>query len=292
MISYDLAGIMKLRRKMRESLLTDYVRQSLEGQDFREFVSDMGRYLPSTVEYVHLLKSLEHLAGVEITKDVLDEVCWRMAGNVLLLREQAVVPWHKQRAEEWVPVQFIDASRQRSGRKKKGWLFTFQVLAGTPCPVKVQQFWTDRFCGRMAHELGFQWMPSDKSNQVPRAVYQFPTEFLTLRMTICIEPKLCTGEGPGFERTGLPGYLRNWNREQMKYRDRLEEGYECPKGYPDNLFCYRCPVGYKECRAGTHKNTFTSSYCPDCGNAEASFDPDASDQRCLSCHEREVMRRP
>lgn len=291
MVSYDLTRVMLLRRQMRESLMTDYVDKSLESGAFESFVDDVASCLLKKTPRECVFKSLAHLAGEKLTKEVLDDTCWRLAGNLQRLKTRAVVPWHKQRHKEWVPVQFVNAAKKRGGRKKTGWMFTFQVLAGTPCPLTIQQFWTDRFCGRMSHSLGFQWMPSHKSGQQPRGVYQHPTEYVTLRMAVHIEPELCTGAGPDFKKIELPDSLHRWNREQLKYRDRLEEGYECPNKYPDSLPCYRCPIGYVECRAGTHRSTFTYRYCPDCKGDDAAFDPDSSDVKCLSCFEREVMRR-
>jgi len=263
-----------------------------EGEDFEIFVEEVLRWLPKSVSKDCLFESLRHLAGEKLTRELLDETCWRIAGNLDRLKgRMAVFPWSHQPEEEWVPVQILSARRRRGGRGKPGWQFTFHILAGLSCTLKIQKFWSTRFCNFLARDMGFNTRyPSDRSSRVPEYMYLHPTEFINMRLLVLIDPKQSKTE-PVFAQTGITPQLLEWNREQMRYRDRIRPGYVCPRNYPVNVKCYRCPAGYKSCRAGTHKEDYLIDHCEYCGFDDAAYDPDVSTEMCLNCYNHRALKR-
>ena len=289
---YALKSVMDLRTKMREHLVPDYLNKVCEGEKFRIFVDDVAGMLPKSVNKDRVHDSLRHLAGEKLTKKVLDISCWRLAGNISNLKgKEPVGPWTCQPKEEWVPAQIMAACRRRGGKGKLGWYYTFQILAGRSCTMRIQQFWSQRFCGYMARHLGFQmYPPSDRSTRPAERLYRHATEFVTLRLALYIEPKLSRTE-PGFKATDVTPQLLEWNREQLKYRDRVQKGYTCPRGYSAAVKCFQCAAGYSTCRAGTHRADYQVEYCTFCMTDNAPYDPDISTEMCINCYDARAIRR-
>ncbi len=277
---------------MKEHLKFDFRGKAVEGERFDILVDDVADKMPKSIPRSILYESLRHLAGEKLTVELMDETCWRLAGNIpRLLAKRAVTPWNAQPVEEWVPVQVKALRRRRGGKGQPGWQISFQVLAGMSCPMVIQKFWSQRFCGYMAKPLGFRRkLPSEKSGKLPEFLYRHPTEFMTLRLSVLIEPKLSKTE-PDFEKTDVPQSLLDWNREQLKHRDRVQHGYTCPWKFTRVVKCFQCAAGYLSCRAGTHRLDFTQDYCSYCGNDNMAFDADLSEEMCVNCYETRAMKR-
>jgi hypothetical protein len=284
--------ILERRKKFRETLQVDFLDRKCVGEDFDIFVDDMAALLPKDIPREVVYDSLRYLAGVKLALTVLDELCWRMAGNVhRLKRRRTIGPWNKQQIEEWVPAQVITARRARSPRGKPGWSFGLQVMGGTPTGRVIQQFWPGRFCGLMSKHFGFsRWAPSERSAQLPTRLYKHPTEFVTLRLLILVVPELSRAE-PGFEKVEMVPAIKKWNHEQMDHRDRLKKGFFCPKKLPHTFKCFQCPVGYRTCRAGTHRADYVIAHCHVCGTERAPYDDELNAEMCINCNDRKVLQR-
>lgn len=247
-------------------------------------------YVPSPA----LRASLTHLAGESLTERQIFETCWRLAGNAKrLTHNKPAPPWTYQSQVEWVPAQIISARRQLVFGDR-GYQFTFQSLAGRCCPMKLHIAWKDDVCRRIAKLLiGFNFKRlADYSEKLPHHRYQHPTELVTMRLLLKVDPKL-SGKAPTFEDCKVPPSLKAWNREQMDCRDRLDpEFFKCPMAYePDLVPCYRCSVGLGRCRAATHPRDWETRPCPRCLNIEATFDMTVSAEVCLRCYNHEAGKR-
>lgn len=266
-----------------------YLNKVCSGDRFDYLVDDFKRMLPSTIVRDTLYDSLLDLAGERLTKQRLFDTCWRLAGNVRrLAHRKPVPPWNRQTEMEWVPVQILGAKRKQVGRFNRGWQYRFQVLAGTCCPMVLTRFWSQKFCSYISRFIGFSRPPSINSSKPVVRLYRHPMELVGCRLNVLIDPTLSVTE-PVFNKTGISPQHFDWNRELLKYRDRLEKGYECCRGFGRNVKCYLCPIGWAECPAGTHRLNYSFSYCPRCSVEKAPFDDEVSTEICINCYEQKAV---
>jgi len=291
--TYPVNQIIDNWKRWRATLAKTYLDQTPRGDTFDIFVNDLYELLPKTINYDTVYASVEDLAGTKLTSDVLRQVCWRLAGNLGRMAEQTPVPtWTRQPFPEWVPAQIASAKRRLSGKGDLGYVYTIQVLAGLSAGLKTTKFWTDKQVRYMAGDFGFaRRRPSERSTQLPRNQFQSPMELVTLRLTLLIDPKLCTPAEPGFEKTKISSANLDWNREQMKYRDRYDPGYQCPQGVTHQVPCCRCPFGISTCRAAVHPTDYEFDYCEQCGRDRAPYDTSVSKEMCVECYERKILQR-
>jgi hypothetical protein len=239
------------------------------------------RPLPGELHRPTLEDSLRHLAGALVTPELLDDTCWRLAGNLTRLRHRkAVPPWHGQQLMEWVPLQVLGCRRVKNARGRLGARLRFRIVAGTPCPRIVDRWWSMTQCRVYAPEFGFS-RPVGRNAQ-PRHPYGVPEQLVSLRLYGLIEPQLC-GVEPAFRVVGWPDSVADWNREVIRRRLRVDPGYTCPRGYPTQFQCHRCPAGYVDCLAATHKHEWRTGPCPECHRPDALFDPDDTGGLCVDC---------
>lgn len=230
-----------------------------------------------------LEESLTPLLGTAPTKEVWKETAHRLAGNSVRLRNHRVVlPWSLQRFDEWVPVQIMGLRYARGGRGKMGVQFTLKIMAGTPCPKIFFQFWSFKKCRYLSSKFGFQRF---RGKEPPKHFYENPKQLVTLRFLALVDSNLSDRE-PYVTEIEFPPSVEDWNRRQNHRRTRLE--FKCPKGYPRELKCHDCPIGYVHCPAGTHAQDYSIEPCPKCGEKQAFFDADLPDTMCLDCHIKHV----
>lgn len=291
--SYRVEKVIALKRKLREKL-KGYVGAKMHGDNYRLFLDDVFKMMPKSVQKYgdNVEGSVEGVAGQVMTDQVLDVTVWRIAGNLSRLsrKEDGVVPaWTGQRRAEWVPAQVLSASRCRNGTGKVGYAFTFLVMAGTPAGLRMTKFWSDQFCRFAARSFGFNTRPPPRHGDKPaRGQFRHPTELVGMRLTAFVEPRLSTPSSPGFEKMRFGAADLTWNREQLKYRDRLLPAYACPHKVPDAVPCFRCPHGAKSCRAGTHPADYVIKACATCKREKAPFEA-GGDDRCVECKNRKAM---
>lgn len=223
-------------------------------------------------------ESLTPLLGTAPTPETWKETAHRLAGNAVRLRNHRVVlPWNLQRFDEWVPAQIMRMRYERGGRGKMGVTFTFKILAGTPCPKLIFQFWSLKKCRYLSTRFGFErW----RGREPPKHFYESPKQFVTLRALLLIDSGLSERE-PYATEIEFPPSLEDWNKRQIHRRTRLD--FKCPQDYPRTLKCHDCPIGYQNCPAGTHPQDYSIEPCPRCGEQEAFFDADLPDTMCLDC---------
>lgn len=293
-----------LHRRLTAALADGYAGREIDPALFQEVVDAahraMGAYVSpeaSNAVFVRdaLVETLADLAGRTPARADWVAACWRLAGNVLrIVREHPVPPWVRQGYDEWVHAQFVSAAPRAGFGGRPGHLFTLKVLTGSPAGTKATRFYYDSTGPAIAHQLGFDRPPNPRSLSRSRRPigrqFRHPAEFVSMRLEVLVEPQYCTRDGPGFKDTRVDDLDRDWNREQMSYRDR-------PPGRRDHclagdftLPCHRCPFGLESCRAATHARDYERRPCPACGNARAWFDPAAVRQDvCVDCRTKAAL---
>lgn len=248
------------------------------------FVRDVAAQLPKSVKKKALYTSLTPLAGEKLTPELLLSACWRLAGNLHLLRHGLPIhPWNRQAAPEWVPMQIVRASRARNRKQDLGWNFSFQVMAGGCCPMVLSQFWRERFCWFVARTMGFdRRRPPRYPKHPPQHAMQHCTELISLRLYGLIDPELC-GREPAFHKVKMTPLCLKWNHRIMDLRDRLKPGCQCPFNMPESLPCHLCPKGYRSCPAAVHRLDYIPGSCTSCLRTNAPFDPESASEVCVNC---------
>lgn len=275
---YTLAQACRLRRKIEYSeVFVDYIGRKLAGKTFNQFVSTVWSHLPEPTPRSAVRQSLMSLVGQDFTRDSLNEMAWRLAGNVDKLRDgKTVSKWVSQASDEVVPVQIIESYPTVTRFGEFATKFVVRVLAGTPCPMILDTVWNSSRCRYRSAHLGF----SAPWGKYP---YKHPAQFVGLRMHVLLEAAK-SGAKPYFE-LGIeeePNSIIAYNRKLLVARARLPGGFECPQGFDHP--CHLCPIGYRDCPAACHPLTYESRVCPRCGD-EQWFDPARKKQKhCIECH--------
>lgn len=233
--------------------------------------------------------SLRHFAGRTTTREELLETCWRFAGNLHRLKAgMTVLPWTLQRGLEWVPLEIV-ACRRAAQHGNRGAIFSFRILAGSSCPRIIQKWWSQDQCWFLARNFGFSKLHGRNSHVVPKYPMTQPDELVGMRLFGLIEPALSRNE-PVFRQVHWTHGMKGTNRELLKKRFRVDDGYQCPENKPSTSPCHHCPTGYVQCAAATHRFTWRKDHCPSC-NAEAWFDPELKSKHCVRCTRKEALNR-
>lgn len=275
---YNISRILRAKRQIQRECET-LVGCELNKTNFSDFISRVQAGLPrgQDIDQDVLVKSVQGLAATRLTKEKLAEMAWRLAGNVAHLQSCTPVPaWGQQPRAEWSPVQVIGAALSWTRKKKLGAVLQLQFLAGSACPLVIDQFWTSGFCGLFSGELGFT---------VPwrRRPYRDPRQLMGMRFYVKIEPELCTDK-PGFHESKVPSGCKNWNKQLLTMRYRLDPSlFVCPGGYHEEHPCHLCSVGADYCEAAVHPETFVQRHCRRCNKDVAWFDPASERKICVDC---------
>jgi hypothetical protein len=237
-------------------------------------------------------ESVRYLVGARLTAAAVAELAHRLAGNRQRLRERRpVAPWAAQRWPEWVPVQILAVRRARDARDRDdGASLSFKIMAGTPCPIAVPQWWSLQRCRFLSRTFGFSRPMRRVSGMPPKYPYSVPEQLVNLRVEMLVDPEKSVRE-PYLDATRIVPSLAEWNREVLRRRFRVDPGYECPEGYPHDLPCHRCHVGYLRCPAATHRLDYERAPCPQCGRADAWWDPESRSGVCVRCTIKAAGRR-
>lgn len=274
--SFNLPQVIALRDRMLDGL-APHIGTAPEGPEFERFVDDLFLLLPEGIKYEIVYESAAPILGKELTKKMVFELAWRLAGNLGKLKQGIVVyPWNGIKQPEWMPIQVIGADRTRTIKGEFAYVYKLRVLAGSACPVVFWKTWTTKACAYIAGKIGFS---APWKNRPYRDGY----ELVSMRFLAEIDPALCRDNQPGFDKVHCTGALLSWNRDILKARAHIDP--PCP--YDFSHFCYQCPVGYDQCMAAVHPKTYERKMCPIC-NKETWHDPGAN-MVCVSC--RDTVRK-
>ncbi len=275
---FNIPKIIQARNRLMDMVFDACVGTVPDGTRFERMVDDARDVLAhDKIEHHPLHASLRHLVGQEMTEKRLFEVAWRLAGNLRQLKDgQAVTPWVRQAAAEWVPIQVV-ATRYAIQKKpqekygRSGRTMRFKVMAGTPCPAEIIQWWSNEKLDVVANAIGFKRnSPLYKADQA---------EFMSMRFVGLVEPRL-SDRGPSFFHVGCPPSMLEYNRDLIKMRRRID--FACPEGF--DHACHLCPLGVRSCEAAVHPEDYAEGPCPACGRTWwFDTDPGFVNDNCISC---------
>ncbi len=280
--SFNLAEIFRRRERLRTRVLDQYVGTTVDGDALDRLTAALRTALPSGATGDAVFESVRYLAGKELTANEALRLAWRLAGNMPRLREgQAVGPWSAQPVNEWVPLQVLRAVPGRNSRDHRGTELSLRVLAGSPCPMRINAFWKRKAIRFVAYRVGFsRW----RDGTYP---FQKAQQLVGLRFMGLIEAERSRTR-PEFHELECPQSYVNWNRNEV-LRLRLRVDQNCPNGWVHA--CHNCVVGYDECVAGTHKENYEVGTCNQCGHVGVFFDPEDHSLHCINCTTRIRLRR-
>lgn len=296
---YVISKIIKLHKKLAEDTLLEHHGYSYSGPAFEEFVNAVHTAIPKA-DRKALYNSLVPLAGIDLLDKEIDELAWRLAGNVHNLSKGIAVPfWTRQLFPEWAPVQIISVKRYLAKVKtvsgsakteKRACRVKLFILGGLAAGRTIERTWTDGYCQHLRTIFGFSRYDRAKysyDDTKPNYPLLNVLEFTRLRFLAYITPEKSINE-PDFEKIECPGGCLSWNKKLMKKRQR--QGHICPKQYPLAVIpCYKCEQGYDKCSAACHPNTFLLRGCPAC-EVISYFDPANNDDVCVNCMEKKLKQ--
>lgn len=241
---YNLTRVFTLRNLLADDTLTEFTGFTPTGDSFDEMVEKICATL-GRVQRQIIWDSVRNVAGTLLMADDIYRMSWRLAGNLVRLRDgTSVPPWHVQQEKEWVPAQVVAYRPAESRRGRPGGDFTIRVLAGTACPIRITKFFTVGFARQTALRLGYTRLRG-------KSPLGHISELVNMRLWIQLDPDFCRIGSPGFDHVGCTAGLKKWNMEIIKKRFR--RGWPCPHDF--DHYCHECPIGYRECPAATHQET-------------------------------------
>jgi hypothetical protein len=269
--------------------LTDYLGQTLQGDAFFLFVDAVQNALPNGISRITVHNSVKHLLKKELTRWLLVETCWRLAGNInALVGSKPVARWTRQENFEWIPGQICEIQTI----KKHGQLMhemSIQSLSGSIVPAKLNQLWSLKKTSYLAtyrneKGLGFGFGRSRvnrRGEQTGRNLFYDVRQFYGLRCYFLLDPKKSQPDPVAIE-VGHTAATMNYNRTLIVARDRTITS--CIKGLPDTQECYHCPYGTDKCVLATHAKTYTIANCSCCCQS-GFFDPAEREYStmCVNC---------
>ncbi len=267
----SLKAMFKLRAKLIEELS---VYENSRVDDVTDIVDAVFDVLPDQVPYDVVVDSLRHLISHTLTKEMINNVSHRIAGNLRRLKAgRSAPPWVCQRFGEWVPVQILAAQRRnmrsRNHGDKVGAELTLKIMTGTCCPLIITKWRSLRWLFHFSTKMGFsKRSQTGRANQFP---YLVPEQYTSLRMAVWLDPQL-SRELPGFRTVDVPASLRLWNKSVLKKRARID--FTCMENYPTTVPCHRCWRGYESCPVATHRRDFVEGKCPRCSKTDQLLDLD------------------
>lgn len=242
-MSVNVLNVYKMRRRLEEELV-GYCGLELNGEIFEQFTNKLAELLPKQVYPGPVFQSTLCLLGRMLTHDNLKEFVWRLAGNMQKLKDsKSVLPWTYQDKPEFMPVQVLNYEEVKTRKGDPAASYKLRILAGSACPMIITKMWAEKFISFLAGtQLGF-------SRKQP---YSHPSELVRLQFLAQIDQDYCKNDMPGFDKVASSSSCLNHNKKILKARLKIDP--PCPFGYTHD--CYRCYVGYDQCPAAVHPETY------------------------------------
>lgn len=297
---YSIPRILKLKKKIKDAVEFEYHGYAHIAEAYDVFVNHISSLLPKVDRDV-VYESLRTYAGVPLMDPQIEELAWRLAGNIQRLQAGIPVPpWSSLIEDEWVPVQIQDIHRFRIGPRKskeekkdkkvkkgptRGAATAFiKVLGGYPAGTVIEKFLTDKACFFIRVRLGFSQFPNDPTDMYREQKKAYPlaevNELTGMRFMALLTSEAYK-EGKYFSNVACTSSMVKWNREIMKRRQR--DGFNCPRGLPlASLPCHKCFFGRDRCPAACHRLTYVPQHCAKC-NKRSYHDPARPGQVCVQC---------
>lgn len=285
-ITYSCDRVLSDRNRLRDTLVTEMLDEKLDLECLAQLIDTTRRVLGKGILASVVETSVSSSVGDILSRDVIYEIAWRLAGNrYRLLRRRPATPWTRQRHPEWVPAQVVSAKRQRN-YGKTGHEFVFRIIAGTAAGWCSRVFWGDRFVQRLSRLIGFKPLPRGKARKPATLLFRHPVEIVNLRMLVLLDPELSQDGDPGFRFAKEGGALNRFNVMRLNFRER--NGFECARGYAKNVSCYKCSAGIESCAAAVRPRDMVMRHCASC-KQEAISDLDVSLSLCINCFNKRAV---
>jgi hypothetical protein len=266
---FSYVRVRERRDKICTRALRPYIDANIIGATVYDICKDIMAEMPATVVETALYDSIRVLAGTKLTQQVAADLAWRLAGNVeKLIDGQPVLKWAQQLGDEIVPV-VVEGVRPFKRKNSPGFLFTCRVLAGSPCPMVITQFFSRGSCSAISRTLGFS---------APWGAYPYSTalHFVNLLFFAHIDAAR-SREMPFFAKVSASSSMLKANRKLIEVRCRAKP---CPDQFEHG--CSFCWFGYDQCEFATHARTYETRPCSAC-NTEGFFDPKDTGDVCVRC---------
>lgn len=277
--TFQVARIERLRDRV-VLLLLQYVNRPLEGLVFDQVCIDLYQHLQA--ERHAVTASLLPLAGRSLTRADMFKLAWRFAGNVERLRAgEAVCGWSRRPDDEWVPLQVLNVTPAKDKHNRPGNMLKMRVLAGSPCPDLLLDFWTVPRAAAVSRRAGF-------TRAAGRYPWHHTSEFVGLRLLGKISAARSI-EKPVLSMTVATSSMVAANRRDfLALRSRHPKAAGCPFKFQHQ--CYHCSYGYDTCDGGVHPRNYEIGTCASCGLDDQLFDLDWDPAMCRACVTRERSR--
>lgn len=266
---FSYIRVRQYRDRIAQRALRPYIDANMVGDTLRDVCRDTLAELPDSVSQPALFDSIRALAGTTLTRPVASTLAWRIAGNIEKLKAGLpALPWTRQMEDELVPV-IVENVRPYTRKNKPGYLLDCRAVAGSPCPMKFTQFFSQNSCYAIAQVMGFS---------APWGAYAFTTamHFVDLLFFAHVEAAK-SRETPSFSTISVSSSMFQHNRTRIEVRTRARP---CPENYEHA--CIHCWLGQDQCQFATHAKTYVTRYCEAC-QTDRFFDPGDSSQMCVRC---------
>lgn len=271
---FNYSAIKKRRNNIAAFLVSNYLNIPISGDVIFALSNGLMDFFPATVAVSAVFESVRLLAGTSLDRRAAQEFAWRLAGNVdRLIAGEPVTAWSRQLEDEVIPVRVESVTPTRR-RNDFGFLFHCRVLAGSPCPMQITQFFSARSCKILSRVVGF--------SNTPWGLHQYGgvgQHFVNLMFFAHIEAER-SYERPSFRKISVASSMLKANKELLEVRCRTRP---CPRNFENS--CVNCYVGYNECSYATHPTTFVEHHCRSC-NSLSFFESDNIGLMCINCQHK------
>lgn len=273
-VPFNYSAIKKRRNNIAAFLVCNYLNAPLVGDTLHNLAAELMRFFPPKTCVSAVFESVRLRAGTAFDRRTAQEFAWLLAGNVpALIAGQPVAFWVRQLADEVVPVR-VEHVQPTRRKKEFGFMFKCRVLAGTPCPMQLSQFFSARSCHVFSRVVGF--------SPTPWGLLQYggiAQHFTNLMFFAHIDAER-SHDKPVFRNISVSSSMLKENKKLLDVRCQQRP---CPNGYTHT--CLVCPIGYNDCSYAVHQKTFVEQHCRTCDSA-SFFDPDQVGVMCINCQRK------
>ena len=286
----SLVDVTRWRKKLRPLFTPRLIGETIDKGIFMDLVdtiSDMIKKsvkVPSTddihPDHVDIIRPVvsetltNMLAGRVMDMDLAEHAIGRIAGGMRILKAgKPLLPWNGQPHEEWVLAMVRSTTFHKTPKKKiPGANLEFYIVAGSAADMTFTQFFPDFVIYKMAVMMK---MLGRKDNRYYHH-RELVKSYMLLKLDIGTELRATKYQ----ERDALN------KRNKLRAERRADYRKRCP--IKSQWPCHFCPVGYRTCELGTHRDDYIKLPCP--GHHEGWYSKDRRGGYCLYCQAKTWQR--
>ena len=267
--AHDLGRINQWRNKLYMRFMErKFLERVLDPPDFDELVALVTQVLKIPDEFA-VRQTLMEFAGQEFVGRTCELICLKLAGGLKLLREGTPVAGRIS-GPTWLPVEITDLRYGAVRRGKTYVRMTATVMAGEAAGMEIRKEFSYKMAvWTLANALA--WNKRDH-----RPVHN---EMVRMWFMGLIVP---SDDGFDIQEFECVPHHRKWNKKL-----RAARATPCVRKLRQK--CHTCPVGYLDCKRGTHRYTLSIKRCKRCNQEHAAFDPEQSHiGLCVACQTKDA----